>query len=306
MRCPNCKEPLTLLRNESPCDRCAISFPVIHGVWCLLPKDMPAWKRDEAHYHTEFRDDPVEVHQLDRLRNRWAHGLVHDAILALPRGSKILEVGAGIGRDTAVIAEEGMVVTETDISLGALRASQGVTGRAEVAYVAADADALPFQDASFDGAFMIAALHHVPDPSIAIREISRVVRPGGVVAVGIEPNHTWHALVKCFRPMLCRASGTAAHGGSVADEELAGFRKYDLMRLFASAGIRVDRIVPVWFLAGCMHYGLEFLFRTLRLHHRIRTPDWVDRLTLVADRAIFSLPFGDRLAWHWTIIGKKA
>lgn len=271
----------------------------------MLPKNLPQWKRDEAHYHTEFRDDPVEVHQLDRLRNRWAHGLVHDAIMALSRGSKILEVGAGIGRDTAVVAEEGMRVVETDISLGALMQSRQITGRAEVEYVAADADALPFRDASFDGAFMIAALHHVPDPSVAIRDIARVVRPGGVVAVGVEPNRTWHALVKCFRPLLCRASKTAAHGGSVADEKLTGFRKADLVSFFESSGIRVERVMPVWFLTGFMHYALEFLFRALRLRRRLHTPDWMDLFVLRLDRVIFLVPGLNRLCWHWTVIGKK-
>ena len=45
--------------------------------------------------------------------------------------------------------------------------------------VVGDMEALPFEDGSFDAALFVGALHHVPDPLPALREASRVVRPGG-------------------------------------------------------------------------------------------------------------------------------
>ena len=305
MQCPNCKNKLAIEPHAARCEPCATTYPEVSGIWCLLPRDMPAWKRDEAYYHTEFEHDPAEVHQLDRFRNRFAHALVHDAIGRLPKGSRVLEVGEGIGRDTAVLAEDGYQVMETDISLGALKQSRKTTSRVEVKYVAADGDVLPFGDGAFDAVFLIAALHHLPDPITCVREMARVARPGGLVIAGVEPNRTWHALIRAARPLLCAATDTALHGGSTADEALTGFKKSDLLHAFASCGIAVEAVHPVWFATGFLHYGIEFAYRGLGLHRRIKTPDWLDKIFLAFDRAIFSVPGLDRLAWHWTVIGKK-
>jgi len=52
-------------------------------------------------------------------------------------------------------------------------------GAENVLFVVADAAALPFEDASFDTAAIARSIHHMPDPSIILREMARVLRPGG-------------------------------------------------------------------------------------------------------------------------------
>ena len=65
-------------------------------------------------------------------------------------------------------------------------------GRAPAASVArADAQQLPFSDASFDAAWVRAVLIHTPSPGIAVSEIARVLKVGGRVALS-EPDHGSH------------------------------------------------------------------------------------------------------------------
>ncbi|GMU21549.1 MAG: hypothetical protein AMXMBFR13_16420 [Phycisphaerae bacterium] len=96
-----------------------------------------------------------------------------------------------------------------------------------------DAQELPLASASIDLVVMNAALHHVPRPAVALAEINRVLKPGGLFALGFEPNRThfecrtmcrlsrgmdllswygsWEQNRRRLRQWLTRANG---HGGS--------------------------------------------------------------------------------------------
>jgi ubiquinone/menaquinone biosynthesis C-methylase UbiE len=60
--------------------------------------------------------------------------------------------------------------------------------------VQADAEALPFEDATFDLIMAIGVLHHLRDPGRALRSLARLVRPGGYIHVYVYwiPAHGWH------------------------------------------------------------------------------------------------------------------
>ena len=57
--------------------------------------------------------------------------------------------------------------------------------------IATDAERLPLPDASTDLVAINASLHHVPDPRMVLREVDRILRPGGFFALGFEPNRTF-------------------------------------------------------------------------------------------------------------------
>lgn len=99
-------------------------------------------------------------------------------------GKAILDIGCGAGVLAKALAAEGAVVTGIDPGAEALaKARQAVPG---ARFEAASGEALPFMDASFDGAVMLNALHHVPDPGRALAEAGRVLRAGCRLVV-VEP-----------------------------------------------------------------------------------------------------------------------
>ncbi len=103
------------------------------------------------------------------------------------RGKAALDYGCGHGMAAVVLARAGAAVTAFDLSPGyvAEARERARANGVAVACVIADGEALPFPDASFDAVWGNAVLHHL-DLARAGRELSRVMKPGGV-AVFCEP-----------------------------------------------------------------------------------------------------------------------
>jgi ubiquinone/menaquinone biosynthesis C-methylase UbiE len=118
--------------------------------------------------------------------------------LAAPApGATVADVGCGNGAYLAELARRGFAgrVLGLDLSPGMLAAARDrlsavggpalspVDGLGAVALIAADATALPLPDGVADLTLAMHMLYHVPDPSQAVRELRRVTRPGGRVAL---------------------------------------------------------------------------------------------------------------------------
>ncbi len=103
------------------------------------------------------------------------------------RGLCVLDLGCGHGMAAVVMARRGARVVGLDLSTGYLQEARGRARANEVnvGWVAADAEALPFADASFDAVWGHAVLHHL-DVDRGAAELWRVLRPSGV-AVLCEP-----------------------------------------------------------------------------------------------------------------------
>jgi ubiquinone/menaquinone biosynthesis C-methylase UbiE len=110
-------------------------------------------------------------------------------ILEPVAGERVLEVGPGTGYYSLQVASllEGGKLDVFDIQQEMLDHVMRVAGERGIANIAptlGDAQQLPYEDDSFDAAYLITVLGEIPDQDVALRELARVVRPGGRLVVG--------------------------------------------------------------------------------------------------------------------------
>jgi phosphatidylethanolamine/phosphatidyl-N-methylethanolamine N-methyltransferase len=103
------------------------------------------------------------------------------ALLAPRPGERLLLIGAGPARELALIPS-GVRVLVTDIAPGMIAAARR-RARAGVEFAVMDGASLELADGSFDAIVLHLVLAVMPDPVGCLRECSRVVRPGGRIAV---------------------------------------------------------------------------------------------------------------------------
>lgn len=120
----------------------------------------------------DFAMRPVESLLLGRYRRR---------LLRSARG-EVLEVGVGSGASLPHYPAS-CTLTGVDLSEGMLSIARQRAHRVgiQAAFTQADAQSLPFDDSSFDTCVSQLSMCTVPDPVLALRELRRVCRPGGLV-----------------------------------------------------------------------------------------------------------------------------
>ncbi len=96
-------------------------------------------------------------------------------------GQTILDLAAGTGSSSVVFAKEGVKVIASDFSEGML--AVGRKRHPELEFVYADATKLPFKDASVDAVTISFGLRNVNEPKTALKEMLRVLKPGGTVVI---------------------------------------------------------------------------------------------------------------------------
>ncbi len=97
-------------------------------------------------------------------------------------GKRVLDVGCGGGFTTEYLAERGAVVSGVEPSsalVAAARAHAEATGKS-IDYRIGRGEEIPFDDAAFDVVTCVDVLEHVESPARTVREIQRVLKPGGI------------------------------------------------------------------------------------------------------------------------------
>ena len=141
--------------------------------------------------------------EFDQLKNRlkatWMTGdydlfsrfMQKDAELFFQRlgvtpGTRLLDVGCGAGQLALIAARSGAQVTGCDISTNWLekaRARAAAEGLV-ITFEEGDAESLPYEDAQFDAVISLIAAMFAPRPDLVAAELTRVCKPGGMIAMG--------------------------------------------------------------------------------------------------------------------------
>jgi ubiquinone/menaquinone biosynthesis C-methylase UbiE len=145
-----------------------------------------------------------------RWMGRWSERLAPDFVrfAGLIEGCRVLDVGAGtgilgntIGHRFTQVEVIGVEPSETYVTYARAHHTDN-----RLSFHVGDAQALPFADNSFDGSLALLILQELPDAAVAVGEMRRVTRPGGLVAAcqwdfrdGFPMTSLfWHAVQECY------------------------------------------------------------------------------------------------------------
>jgi demethylmenaquinone methyltransferase/2-methoxy-6-polyprenyl-1,4-benzoquinol methylase len=187
---------------------------------------------------------------------RWRRALVGEVA---PRdGQRILDVATGTGMVAAELLRRAdcsvVGIDQSEPMLARARARFAGRAESQVRLLRGEAEALPFEDASFDALTFTYLLRYVDDPAATVTELARVVRPGGRVAsleFGVPPlaaaRLAWRFYTAVGLPSLGRlASADWMRVGRFLGPSIRGFYERHplevLVGYWHGAGLRDVRV----------------------------------------------------------------
>jgi SAM-dependent methyltransferase len=105
----------------------------------------------------------------------------------LSAGMDVMDIGSGVGMAATRLSEQGVTPYCLDISIDSLKSCQA-SDHNLLYYICADAENLPLKSGSFDAAYFLGSLHHLPSPEDGIAEAHRILKHGGYLML-VEPNN---------------------------------------------------------------------------------------------------------------------
>jgi SAM-dependent methyltransferase len=205
----------------------------VRRVWALVEAEVsdPALRSDrercESLLRARARERPWPDALAGEMERHYSPGRTWDALArvlaGLVRLGDVLDAGAGDGTIAQLLARRARSYTLLDRSERMLAAARTRLASVEtVRYVPGDLHEIPLPAASFDQVLALNVLTYAERPAVALRELARVLRPGGVLALVTLDEHP-HPDV-------------TAHYGHAN----AGFRPAQLRRLLQKAGLEVE------------------------------------------------------------------
>ena len=233
LACPRCHGDLRFEASSCTCARCGAVFRVEAEIPLL---DDNAVSRDariadevhaQKHAHAMYVDDRSVL-------NKWEEGVLERILEWLGDASTpVLDVGCGVGHLGRTANALGREVDLVGFDLMAELLMEATVGYG--ALIEGDIHRMPFQDASFSTMVLSNTLHHVADRTSALRELLRVLSPGGVI-VCYDPRRV--PPIEAVKSLVRRHhEAFSEHHDAFAPEE---YRK-----MLEDAGLEVDRYVAV-------------------------------------------------------------
>ncbi len=159
--------------------------------------------------------------------------------MGIRAGDRVLDIGCGFGRHSYGVAALGASVVACDLAIlelkevlataFAMEQDKQLPDSTSVFSVAGDCTDLPFEDNSFDCAIASEVMEHIKDDAKAMRELARILRPGGVLAV----------TVPAFIPeKICWMLSEEYHSPKAEGGHVRIYSKTEIVRKLNAAGFK--------------------------------------------------------------------
>ena len=248
LACPRCQGSLDRRDTDLRCAACQATFAIRDGIPRMSTEAERADERMQAEWEAQAHAHALYIDPAF-IMNSWEKAVLprlFDWIGAVD--GPVLDAGCGIGKlGTALVGRgrNGTSIVGFDFQATLLAEA----GPGYEALVEADVHHLPFKSQSFGAAIASNSLHHFPDANQAMRELARVLRPGGVL-VSYDPRflEPLEALKKMLRK-----------NDDAFTKDHKAFRVDEYRDLLGSSGLQVDEVRTVDPLGPLLATAFDYL-----------------------------------------------
>ncbi len=216
--CPRCEGEICIRRSSAKCFTCGQEYPIEGDIPLMFwPNE---WRQDqedvteivksfyEARPFPNYDDWDSPGSLIEKAKRSAFVSLLDEQV---PFGTVILEVGCGTGQLTNFLGISNRTVFGTDISLNALQLGQRFKEKNKILgshFLQMNLFRPAFKRESFDLVYCTGVLHHTSDPFGGFRSISRLVRPGGYIVIGLY--HRFGRIIHDLRRFIINNVGRRA------------------------------------------------------------------------------------------------
>lgn len=223
-------------------------------------------------------------------------------LLDLPAGSRVLDLGCAFGFGTRYLARQFHAFGH-DLSAAYIRRARTLVPSA--LFTSGPADRVPHPDSFFDAVLLLDVLEHVPRQDDVVREIARVLRPGGTLVLSV-PNKgalAWLDSLNLYHGLFGESQPPPTDDPSWSVSPLHRHYSYEDVRLLLEPHFVVQSVQYTGFgIAEAVNFVLLVLFRAWTplprvyaaaqylyfsaylLEDLIRTPSWGYHMMILAKR----------------------
>jgi len=277
--CPVCRGELTSSAPDgnacaSACESCGLAFPVVEGMPVLVRssarrleemkrsiRENPAWYESAQ---LEWYDRGPCRHHLAQ-RRRYVESALRAWLAPSGKAPRLLDLGCGDGANARWLVDFTERLEGCDYNLLRLKRCRNLIGSG-IRLCLADVHELPYPSNAFDVVFFNRVLEHVPDDVAALRSVRRVLRPGGLLVLGV-PN----AGCACMRMAYRLQPALAANS-----DHVQSYTAPLIEERCRAAGLEVRQTHHIGW--GPPHLKLDEFLRQYR---------WVDTLFAIIGRLFF-------------------
>jgi len=217
------------------------------------------------------------------------------------RGKTLLDLGCGAGENSVYFAKKGAICVATDYSpaMVAVALQLAAANGVEIEGRTANAMALEFPDNTFDLVYASNLLHHIPDPKIALKEMHRVLKPGGKACFWDPLQH--NPVINVYRRM---ATQVRTEDEMPLDINIVNYIK----SLFSETTYDTFWIATLWiflrfYLVEKVDPNQERYWKKIIIEQERLKPEYqyLEKL----DEFLKKMPLMKRLAWNIAVVATK-